>query len=416
MGGTATAPRPHVVIVGAGPAGLWAARRLGRQPVDITLVDRNNYHTFQPLLWQVASGTVGPEEIVTPIRSLVRRQPNTRFAWMEVQEVDLERRLVRGAGQEMAYDLLVLATGSATHFYGIPGAAEHCLPLKTVAEAVALRNQVLRCFERAVLEESAEVRRRLLTFAVVGGGPTGVEFAGGLAELVKSLRDRDFPGLRREEMRVVLLEALDGLLGGFPPQLGRFAARHLARMGIEVRLGAAVAEVTPQTVWLKDGALIEAETVAWVAGVQGDPAARAWGLPVGRGGRIPLLPSLQLPGHPEVYVAGDLAHQEQEGHPLPMVWAVAVQQGQMVARNIARQLAGQEPMAFRYRDRGSLAVLGRMGGVGRLWGRPVTGLVAWLAWAYVHLTTPPGWRNRLVVALDWVWDLGGRRANQSIVR
>jgi NADH dehydrogenase len=416
MGTKEDAARRRVVIVGGGAAGLWTARRLARQPVDVVLVDRSNYHTFNPLLWQVAGGELAPEEIVTPFRSIVRRLRNVRFVLAEVREVDLVRRRVRADGQELAYDFLVLATGSASHYYGIAGAADHSLPLKTVGDAVALRNQVLRCFERAVLEEDAAVRRRLLTFAVVGGGPTGVEFAGGLAELVQSLLAQDFTALRREEVRVVLLEAMDRLLGGFPQKLGDFAARHLSRMGIEVRLGAAVAEVTPQAVRLTDGTAIEAEAVAWVAGVRGDPAAQAWGLPVGQGGRVTLLPSLQLAEHPEVYVAGDLAYHEQAGHPLPMLWAVAVQQGQAVARNITRRFSGQEPLAFRYRDRGSLVVLGRMVGVGRLWGRPVTGLVAWLAWAYVHLTTPPGWRNRLVVAIDWLWDLAGSRAMRSILR
>ncbi len=407
--------RPRVVIVGAGPAGLWAARRLARQPVDVVLVDRNNYHLFLPLLWQVASAELAPEEIAYPIRSVLRRQRNARFALLDVTEIDLAGRRVLGAGHDLAYDYLVLATGSAPHFYGIPGAARHARPIKTLSEAVALRSQILRCFERADLEQDEKARRRLLTFAIVGGGPTGVEFASSLKELADSLLARDMPGLRRDEVRIVLLEAQGRLLPGFPERLATFAARHLAQVGIELRLGAAVAEVTPESVTLQDGTAIDTETVAWTAGVQGDPAAESWGLKVVRGGRVPLLPSLQLAEHPEVYVAGDLAYHEQGGSPLPMVWAVAAQQGQAVARNIALQAAGQEPRPFRYRDPGMLAVLGRGVGVARLWGRSITGPIAWLVWAWVHWTTPPSWRNRLVVAIDWLWDLVGKRTMRLIL-
>ncbi len=394
---------PRVVIVGAGFAGLWAARELGRGPAEVVLVDRQNHHTFLPLLYQVATAELEPEEIAYPIRSIVRRLPRARFVMAEVQAVDLEARRVTGDGLTLPYDYLVLAAGSAPHFFDIPGAAEHAFPLKSLEDAVRLRNHVLWCFERAA-REPQEARHRRLTFVIIGGGPTGVEFAGALAELLRGPVAADYPMVRAGDVRVVLLEATDRLLPGLPDRLGAYALARLRGMGIDVRLGAPVSEVTAEAVRVRGGEPLAAETVVWTAGVRGAPAAGRWGLPVGRGGRVPVLPTLQVPGHPDVYVAGDLAYLEEGGRPLPMIAPVAIQQARCAARNIRRQLAGKAAVPFRYQDPGMLATIGRGAAVAHVWGKQMTGFPAWVLWLGVHLVNLIGFRNRLLVLVNWAWD------------
>lgn len=396
--------RPRVVIVGAGFGGLWAAHTLARAPVDVLLIDRNNYHTFLPLLYQVAAAELEPEEIAYPVRGILRRLPDAEFAMAEVQEVDFDRRVVKANVSTVPYDFLILATGSVSHFFDVPGAAEHAFSLKTLKEGIALRNHILTCFECTVREPDVARRRALLTFVIVGGGPTGVEFAGALAELIHGPLVRDYPGLNFQEVRVVLLEAQASLLPGLPASLQAYAVRRLERMGVEVRLRLPVSAVTPQTVHLKDGRLIPTETVIWTAGVRGDPKAQAWGLPAIRNGRVPVAFTLQVPGHPEVYVVGDLAYVEEQGRPLPMVAPVALQQGQTAAHNIIRQISGQPPEPFRYRDRGTMVTIGRNAGVAHLFGRSLIGFPAWVVWLSVHLFNLIGFRNRLFVMLNWAWD------------
>lgn len=396
--------RPRVVVVGAGFAGLWVARELGRGPVDVVLVDRQNYHTFAPLLYQVATAALEPEEIAYPVRSIVRRLPRAKFLMADVQAIDVEARRVTGDGVVLPYDYLVLGTGSVSHFFGVPGAQEHALPLKSLDDAVRLRNHILWCFERADRESDAARRRRLLTFAVIGGGPTGVEFAGALVELLRGPVIKDYPAIGAREVRVVLLEAMDHLLPGLPASLGAYALARLRAMGVETRLRAQVTNVTSDLVEVRGSEPVPTETVVWTAGVDGDPRAASWRLPIGRRGRVGVLPTLQTPDREEVYVVGDLAYVTEGGRPLPMVAPVAIQQARWAARNILRQVAGKPPLPFRYKDPGMLATVGRGAAVADIWGRQVTGFPAWVLWLGVHLVNLIGFRNRLLVLVNWAWD------------
>ncbi len=393
-----------VVIIGAGFGGLWAARTLARSPVDVLLVDRNNYHTFYPLLYQVGAAELEPEDIAYPVRSLLKKWPNVHFDMAEVRRVDLAAQTVMTADRIIHYDHLIFAIGSTFNFFGVPGAAEYAFPLKTLEQAIVLRNHILRCFERATREADALRRQRILSFAIVGGGPTGVEFAGALAELVCGPLVRDFPTLDFSQVHVMLFEAGESLLPGQPKPMSDYAQRRLRHMEVDIRLQAAVSQVTSEAVGLKDGTVIPAETVIWTAGVRGVPEAAAWGLPVTRNGQIVVLPTLQVSGHPEVYVVGDLARIEEAGPSLPMVAPVAIQQGVAAARNIVRQISGQAPTPFHYHDRGTLATIGRNAAVAYLWGRPFTGFLAWGLWLGVHIFNLIGFRNRFIVLINWAWD------------
>jgi NADH:quinone reductase (non-electrogenic) len=398
------AGQPRVVIVGAGFGGLWAARAFAGTPFQVTLIDRNNYHTFLPLLYQVAAAELEPEEIVYPVRSILRPIDNVEFLLGDVRRVDFTARVVEANALAVPYDYLILAAGSTSHFFGVAGAAEHAFPLKTLDDAVRLRNHILCCFERAVQDPSPERRRQRLTFAVVGGGPTGAEFAGALAELLRGPLPRDYPGLDFREAQVLLLEAAEMLLAGLPERLGRYALDRLRAMGVNVRLRATVSQVDAGAVRLSDGTCLPTETVIWTAGVRGEPSAAGWGLPTDRAGRVAPLPTLQVAGHPEVYVIGDLARVEKDGRPLPMIAPVAIQQGETAAENIRRQWTGEAPRTFHYRDRGMMATIGRNAAVAHLAGRTFTGFPAWLLWLGVHLLKLIGFRNRLFVLTNWAWD------------
>lgn len=398
---------PHVLIVGAGFGGLWAARALDGAPVRVTLVDRNNFHTFYPLLYQVGAAELDAVEIAQPVRKILRGQSNVRFRMAEVQDIDLDARVVTTDGQmehEIPYDYLVLATGSTPHFFGIRGASEYAYTLRRLEDALAQRNHILTCFERAESESDAEERRRLLRFVIVGGGPTGVEYAGALVELFKGPMVKDHPRISAGDAQVVLVEALEHLLSGMSGRLGDYALRRLRKMGVDVRLGAKVAEVTARSVHLEDGSEIPAETVVWTAGVQGEPAASRWGLPTAKGGRIPVRETLQVEGRPRVYVIGDSASVSSDGEPLPMVAPVATQQGEHAAGNILRQVEGRELEPFEYRDKGMLATIGRRSAVAEVFGRTFTGFYAWVLWLLVHIVKLIGFRNRLVVLINWTWD------------
>ncbi len=396
--------RPRVVIVGAGFGGLRAARALRRAPVDVLLLDRNNYHLFQPLLYQVATAGLEPEQIARPVRAVLAGQDNLTFRMAEVVGFDREARRVLTQAGPLAYDFLIVACGSVTHFLGLPGVADGGYGLKGVGDAVAIRNHVLRCFEQAAAEPNPARRRALLTLVVAGGGPTGVETAGALSELRRVLLTRDYPEIAPDEVQVILLEATGRLLPMMPDRLAGAAVDRLEHKGVDVRFGAPVSEYAQGVIQLRSGEPIPAATLIWAAGARAHPLAAGLGTALGPQGRVPVLPTLQLPANPEVYVIGDAAYLEVDGKVLPMMAPVAIQMAETASENIRRMLSGENPAAFRYRDPGSLATIGRNAAVAYLRGVAFTGFSAWVVWLVVHLIQLIGFRNRLFVLINWAWD------------
>ncbi len=395
-----TSQRPHVVIVGGGFAGLRAARALGRAPVDVTLLDRRNHHVFQPLLYQVATAGLSAPEIAAPLRSILRRQSNVAVLMAEVVSVDVSRRVVVLGDGEMPYDYLVLAAGATHSYFGHDAWARHAPGLKSIEDALEIRRRLFVAFERAERETDASARSAWLTFLVVGGGPTGVELAGTLAEIARYTLTGEFRRIDPSQARVVLLEGTDRVLPPYPPGLSQKAQQQLEGLGVEVRPSALVTGVDEGGVWL-GAERLAARTVLWAAGVAASPVGRSLGAEVDRAGRVKVEKDLTLAGRPEVFVAGDLAAFEQDGRLVPGVAPAAMQMGLHAARNIRRSLAGQPLLTFRYVDKGSLATIGRRAAVAdfgriRLWGFP-----AWMAWLGIHIFFLIGFRNRLVVLLDW---------------
>jgi NADH dehydrogenase len=393
-------------VVGAGFGGLRVARALRRAspPVQVILLDKHNYHLFQPLLYQVATAGLEPEQIAKPVRAILRRHKHFDFRMLEVQGVDFGARTLETSAGPIAYDFLVLAYGGATNFFGLDSLRQHGLGLKDIPDAVAIRNHVLTCFEQAMLEQDADRRRAILTFIVVGGGPTGVEMAGALSELIRLVLVKDYPRLNIKDVRILLLEATDKLLAGMPERLREAAGRTLWRKYVEVRFGATVADYDGERIRLKSGEIIPAQTVIWAAGVRAAALSKPLALPTARQGRIPVEPTLQVAGHPEVYVIGDAAYGEQNGEPLPMVAPVAIQMAETVARNITRTLRGKPLAPFHYRDQGTLATIGRNAAVAHVFGLQLSGFPAWVMWLVVHIIQLIGFRNKLFVLLNWAWD------------
>ena len=407
----------RVVVCGAGFGGLWAARTLARarMQADVLLVDRNNYHTFFPLLYQVAAAELAPSDIAYPVRSILRRT-GVRFRMGEVTALDLTRRTLTVGADLIPYDWLVLALGSVPNDFGVPGAAEHTFFLRWMHDAIPIREHVLARFERASVERDPEIRRRLLTFMIIGGGPTGVEFAGALAEIVHGPLVRDYPDISERESRIVLVEATARVLGAMPEHLGAYAADRLRRRSVEVRTSATVERITPTEVQLAGEEALPTETAVWTAGIKGDPEVARWGLSVGRGGRVPVLPTLHVEGHPEVYVVGDLALLAEDGALLPQVAQVAIQQGKHAADNIARAIRQLPPRPFRYNDLGVMAVIGRNAAVTDLRGKTFRGWPAWLLWLGIHIAWLIGFRNRVLVLTNWAWNyISFRRAVRLIL-
>jgi len=396
--------RPTVVIVGAGFGGLRAVRALRKAPVDVVLVDRHNYHLFQPLLYQVATAGLEPEEIARPVRAILRRQSNAEFRMTEVTGLDVGGKRIVTTDGPIAYDYLILALGGQTNYFGLESVPRHGFGLKDIPEAIRIRNQVLHAFERAVLEADPERRRAELTFVVVGGGPTGVEMAGALSELIRLVLVKDYPRLNVKDVRVLLLEATDRLLAVMPSRLREAAAETLRRKHVDVRFGATVADYDGARVLLKSGEAIPARTLVWAAGVKAVSLTGRLGLPTAQQGRIPVAPTLDVPGHPDIYVIGDAAYLEAAGAPLPMMAPVALQMAETAAQNIRRRIAGRPPVEFRYRDPGSLATIGRNAAVAYIRGFAFTGFPAWVVWLVVHIIQLIGFRNKLFVLLNWAWD------------
>jgi NADH:ubiquinone reductase (H+-translocating) len=395
--------RPTVVILGAGFGGLWATRTFAKHPINVLLIDRHNYHTFLPLLYQVGAAELEPEDIAQPVRKIFWKQSNVRFHLGEVRGIDFSAQAVDLTDHQVHYDYLVIALGSKPNYYGIPGAEQHAFSLKSLEEGVTLRNQILRSIERAACEADPERCQGWLTFIIVGGGATGVEFAGALMELINGSLHRDFPEVDFTHVQVLLLEASDRLLRDMPEPLSKYAQTRLKKMGVQVLLDSPLVEVTPEDVFLKDGSRIPSKTVIWTAGVTGNMVGNRQEMPVNSHNQMDVLPTLQVPGHPEVYVVGDSARVQVEGQPLPMVSQVGIQAGTWAARNILRQLAGRQPLPFRYRDFGTWDVIGRNDAVIHLPGLSMRGFVAWVMWVVLNIYRLNGLRNRLMLMINWAW-------------
>ena len=368
------------------------------------LLDRNNYHLFTPLLYQVATALLDPGEIARPVRELIRPLKNVEFRQAEVNGADLQRRLLLTDHGPLSYDFLVLATGAATDFFGNSSLARHAFGLKHLDEGLALRNRVLARFEAAQWAKSADERRTQQTVVIVGGGPTGVELAGAYSELIRHVLHKDFRHLDLNEVRVVLLEATDSLLGAFEPELRAAAKTSLEGKGVEVMLGARVEEVTKDTVKLAGGKDIAAGTVIWTAGVKASSVGAALGVELGRQARVKVAPTLQVPGHPAAFVIGDLAFATRGETVLPMLIPVAMQEAKRVAASIAEMVRKGGATAFAYKDPGIMATIGRNSAVAELGLVHLSGFLGWLMWLFVHLINVVSFRSRIIVLVNWAWE------------
>ena len=394
---------PRVVIVGGGFGGLYAARALNSPDVRVTVVDRRNHHVFQPLLYQVAMAALSPGDIASPIRWILRRQRNVEVLLAEATGVDLPGRRLLLSDGELPYDFLILATGATHAYFGHDDWRQTAPGLKTLEDALEIRRRVLLAFERAERETDAARRQALLTFIVVGGGPTGVEMAGALAEISKQSLARDFRHIDPGSARIVLLEGGPSVLSAFPEPLRSAALEDLQALGVEVRTGSVVTSIAPGRV-MAGAETLDAETVLWAAGVSASPLGATLGVPLDRAGRVRVQPDLTIPGAANVFVIGDLAALEgADGRPLPGVAQVAIQMGRHAARNIFRSIEHQPLRPFQYRDLGNMATIGRASAVADFGRFRLTGWFAWLAWLFVHIMNLIGFRNRLVVLVQWAW-------------
>ncbi|MGY1641245.1 NAD(P)/FAD-dependent oxidoreductase [Geodermatophilus sp. SYSU D00703] len=402
-----TGARPRVVIVGGGFAGVGCARELADADVDVTLIDRNNYHQFQPLLYQVATAQLAPVDVGTPLRTMFRKQGNIDVKQAEVSEVDVDSRTVSTAdGLRWTGDHLVLATGAQPNFYRTPGAAEHSLPLYSLPDAERLRSRILEAFDAADRDPRL-IDRGALTFVVVGGGATGVEIAGALADFVNTVVPEEYHDLAVHQARIHLVDHGNTLLGPFSQQAHEYAAKVLQRDGVRLHLGTGVEEVTPAAVRLEGGTTLPTRCVIWAGGVQAADVAARCGLPRGRGGRLRVGHDLSVEGHPRVFVLGDVAAVESpDGSPYPQLGSVALQQGQWTAKNIRRDLAGQPRRAFHYHDKGIMAMIGRGAAVAEMGHKrhELHGSIAFASWLGVHAWLMSGVRSRVDAFVSWGWD------------
>ena len=395
-------PPPHVVIIGGGFGGLSAARTLGRAAVRVTLVDRRNHHLFQPLLYQVATAALSPGDIASPIRWILRRVRSVRVILGDARRIDVAaRRVELGDGAVLDYEYVIVATGASHAYFGHAEWAAHAPGLKTLEDAIGIRRRVLLAFERAEREEDARKRRELLTFVLVGGGPTGVELAGTLAEIARQTLRDEFRSIDTARARIVLVEAGPHILPTFAPELREAARASLRRLGVDVRENVRVTGIDAHGVMLGADRL-DAGTVLWAAGVAASPLVSTLGAPTDAAGRALVEPDLSIPGHPEVFVVGDAAaFLHQTGEPLPGVAQTAMQGAAHAARSIVRRTRGEPTEPFVYRDKGSMAIVGRHAAIADLGWARVSGPLAWLAWLFLHIVMLVGFRNRLVVLLQW---------------
>ncbi len=395
--------RLRVVVVGAGFGGLEAARKLAKLPVQVTLIDRKNHHTFQPLLYQVATAGISPGEIAAPIRWILRGRDNVEVLLDEVVDFDLNRKVVKLPELEIPYDYLVVAAGAQHSYFGHDEWEPLAPGLKTVEDALEIRRRVLLAFELAEKEASSGQPQSMLNFVIVGGGPTGVELAGTLAEIAHQVLRNEFRSIDPKRTQILLLEGGPRILPTYAPDLSQSAVRQLQKLGVQVRAPAMVTRITPGAVWVGDER-ISATVILWAAGVAASSLGRKLGAPVDRAGRVVVNPDLSVPGHSEVFVIGDLATlKDEKGRSLPGVAPVALQEGRYIARTIAADLKKSPRKNFHYFDKGSLATIGRAAAVAEIRKLHISGYFAWLAWLFVHIFFLIGFRNRLIVLIQWAW-------------
>ena len=421
--------RHRVLVVGAGFAGLYAARNLGKAAeVDVTVVDRRNFHLFQPLLYQVATGALSPGEIAQPLRSILRRNRNTSVLLGEAVRLDpVNRQVVLSDGGPLDYDTLIVATGARHSYFGHEDWAPSAPGLKSIEDALEIRRRILVAFEAAEREHDDERRGEWMTFLVVGGGPTGVELAGAMGEIANDTLRNDFRSIFPPESRIVLLEAMDRILPTYPAPLSRAAVRQLERLGVRVRTGTKVVGVDEHSVTVEEAGVTEripAKTVLWAAGVQASSfagaVATALGIEADRSGRLPVEPDLTLAGHPEIFVVGDLAIAKRpDGRPVPGVAPAAIQEGTYAAKTIVRRIRGESAAPFKYRDKGDVAVIGRLRGIANIpWLGPfgrLRGFVAWVMWLTIHIFYLIGFANRIVVVIRWAWSFFTRGRSTRLI-
>ncbi len=392
----------HIVIIGGGFGGLDAARGFRDADVRVTLVDRHNYHLFQPLLYQVATAALSPGDIASPIRWILRKQKNVQVLLADARAIDAPNRRVILDRGELTYDYLILATGAAHSYFGHPEWEDRAPALKTLDDALEIRRRVLLAFEAAEREADPQQRTRLLTFVIVGGGPTGVELAGALAEIARQSLPQDFRSINPRSARIVLIEAGPDILSTFPEPLRTRAREALTRLGVEVRTGVPVTRIDESGVTF-GSEVIPAQTVLWAAGVAASPLAKSLGVPLDRVGRVTPQPTLALAEYPNIFVVGDLCAFMQDGKLLPGVAQVAMQQGAHAARNVLRAIRGEPLEPFRYRDYGTMATIGRGSAIGDVFGFKISGFFGWLFWIFLHIFWLIGFRNRIVVMTEWAW-------------
>jgi NADH dehydrogenase len=414
---------PHVVILGGGFGGLYAAQALRRAPVQVTLIDRRNFHLFQPLLYQVATGWLSPADIASPLRAVLKRQRNTQVLLAEAIDINVVNRQVVLTDGVLSYDSLIVATGARHHYFGHEQWADVAPGLKTIEDATEIRRRILFAFEAAERAGDPEQVRAWLTFVIVGGGPTGLELAGTLGELARDTLKHDFRHIDPAAARILVVEGAERLLPSYPPQLSAKATAALAGLGVQVRAGTVVTDIQSAAVTIRSGGqseTIPTHTVLWAAGVQASPLGRilatAAGAELDRAGRVIVEPDLSLPGYSEIFVIGDLAHcRNPQGQPLPGVAPVAMQQGRYVAQLIQQRLQGQSLPPFRYKDRGSMAIIGRAQAVADFGWVQFSGLFAWLAWLFIHLINLVEFENRLLVAIQWAWNYFTRNRSARLI-
>jgi len=413
----------QVVIIGGGFGGLYAAKALSRVPVNVTLIDKRNFHLFQPLLYQIATGTLSPADISSPLRSVLNGNKNTKVLMGEVIDIEPNQQKVILRNEELNYDSLIIATGVSHHYFGNDEWEKFAPGLKTVEDALEMRRRIFVAFEAAEKETDPEKRRAWLTFVIVGGGPTGVELAGAIAELAYSTLKKDFRNINTAETRILLLEGMDRILPPYAPQLSAKAEASLQRLGVTVQTKTMVTDIADNSVTTRQDEQIEqipARTILWAAGVKASPMgevlAKRTGAQLDRAGRAIVEPDLSVPGYPNIFVIGDLAHfSHQNGKPLPGVAPVAMQEGQYVAALIQQRLKGNNLIPFRYFDRGNLAVIGRNAAVVDLGFIKFSGLLAWLAWVFVHIYYLIEFDNKLVVMIQWGWNYWTRKRGARLI-